>query len=102
MAGHVLQLDCPDLAGERAKLLWNGTGAGFVKIVELHVEAINAGIADIPGYRVRMHVCWGNYAGPHVHDFPLEPLLPVLYRARRSWHSPSSSQIHGISMSTPR
>lgn len=81
-AGHVLQLDCPDLAGERAKLFWNVSDADFVSIVELHVEAINAAIADIPRDRVRMHVCWGNYAGPHVHDFPLEPLLPVLYRAR--------------------
>jgi 5-methyltetrahydropteroyltriglutamate--homocysteine methyltransferase len=81
-AGHVLQLDCPDLAGERAKLFWSGSDADFLKVVELHVEAINAAIADIPRDRVRMHVCWGNYAGPHVHDFPLEPLLPLLYRAK--------------------
>jgi 5-methyltetrahydropteroyltriglutamate--homocysteine methyltransferase len=81
-AGHVLQLDCPDLASERTKLFWGGTNADFLQIVELHVAAINAAVADIPRERIRMHVCWGNYAGPHIHDFPLEPLLPLLYQAR--------------------
>jgi 5-methyltetrahydropteroyltriglutamate--homocysteine methyltransferase len=48
----------------------------------MHVAAINQAIADIPPQRVRLHLCWGNYAGPHIHDFPLEPLLPRLYQAQ--------------------
>lgn len=81
-AGHILQLDCPDLAGEHTKLFWGMAEADYLKMMELHVAAINAALADIPRERVRIHVCWGNYNGPHVHDFPLEPLLPVLYQAK--------------------
>jgi 5-methyltetrahydropteroyltriglutamate--homocysteine methyltransferase len=51
-------------------------------MVALHVDAINEAIAGIPKDRVRLHVCWGNYDGPHTHDVPLEAVLPLLYRAR--------------------
>ena len=54
----------------------------FVKAVELHVAMINQGIAGIPRDRVRLHICWGNWEGPHVHDIALDPLLPVLYQAK--------------------
>jgi RNA polymerase sigma factor (sigma-70 family) len=56
--------------------------ARFQEIVELHVEAINRALVGIPADRVRLHVCWGNYDGPHVHDVPLEAILPILYRAK--------------------
>ena len=80
--GFVLQLDCPDLAMERARFFQDETLEGFLAAVALHVDAINEAIANIPRDRVRLHLCWGNYDGPHTHDVPLEPLLPILYRAR--------------------
>ena len=80
--GFVLQLDCPDLAMERARFFRDERLEGFLRMVELHVDAINQAIAAIPPERVRLHVCWGNYDGPHTHDVPLEPVLPLLYRAR--------------------
>ena len=66
--GFVLQLDCPDLAMESARFFQHQTVAQFVKTVELHIEAINQAIVNIPPDRVRLHLCWGNYDGPHVHD----------------------------------
>jgi 5-methyltetrahydropteroyltriglutamate--homocysteine methyltransferase len=51
-------------------------------MVELHVDAINQAIAGIPASRIRLHVCWGNYDGPHTHDVPMEAILPLLYRAK--------------------
>jgi 5-methyltetrahydropteroyltriglutamate--homocysteine methyltransferase len=80
--GFVLQLDCPDLAMERGRFFQKESLDGFLKAVELHVDAINLAIAGIPPERVRLHFCWGNYDGPHTHDVPLEPVLPLLYRAR--------------------
>jgi 5-methyltetrahydropteroyltriglutamate--homocysteine methyltransferase len=80
--GLVLQLDCPDLAMERGRFFQKESLDGFLKAVELHVDAINRAIAGIPPDRVRLHFCWGNYDGPHTHDVPLEPVLPLLYRAR--------------------
>jgi 5-methyltetrahydropteroyltriglutamate--homocysteine methyltransferase len=80
--GFVLQLDCPDLAMERARFFQDEPLEGFLRMVELHVDAINRAIAAIPPERVRLHFCWGNYDGPHTHDVPLEPVLPLLYRAR--------------------
>jgi len=53
----------------------------FVKAAEMHVAAINKGIEGIPRDRVRLHCCWGNWDGPHIHDVPLELILPVLYQA---------------------
>ena len=80
--GFVLQLDCPDLAMERVRFFQHESLAGFQRAVELHVEAINQAIANIPADRVRLHLCWGNYDGPHVHDVPLEAVLPIVLRAR--------------------
>jgi 5-methyltetrahydropteroyltriglutamate--homocysteine methyltransferase len=80
--GLVLQLDCPDLAMERARFFQHESLDGFVRAVELHVEAINHAVASIPADRIRLHVCWGNYEGPHVHDVPLEAVLPAILRAR--------------------
>ncbi len=80
--GFVLQLDCPDLAMERTRFFQDESLDGFLGAVALHIDAINEAIAAIPRDRVRLHLCWGNYDGPHTHDVPLEPLLPILYRAK--------------------
>jgi 5-methyltetrahydropteroyltriglutamate--homocysteine methyltransferase len=80
--GFVLQLDCPDLAMERARFFQEAPLDKFLDAVALHVDAINEAIAGLPAERIRLHLCWGNYDGPHTHDVPLEPLLPIVYRAR--------------------
>jgi 5-methyltetrahydropteroyltriglutamate--homocysteine methyltransferase len=80
--GFVLQLDCPDLAMERARFFQDESLDGFLRNVALHVDAINEAVAAIPPDRIRLHLCWGNYDGPHTHDVPLDPLLPIIYRAR--------------------
>ena len=80
--GYVLQLDCPDLAMERARFFQNDSLERFQQAVTLHVEAINRACADIPPDRIRLHLCWGNYDGPHTHDVPLETVLPLVTRAR--------------------
>lgn len=80
--GLLLQLDAPDLAMERTFLFQDKPLAEFVKIVETHVAAINRAIVNIPPERVRLHVCWGNYDGPHIHDVALEHILPAIYQAR--------------------
>jgi 5-methyltetrahydropteroyltriglutamate--homocysteine methyltransferase len=79
--GLVLQLDCPDLAMERSRFFQDESLEGFQTMVALHVDALNRAIEGIPRERVRLHVCWGNYDGPHTHDVPLEAVLPLLYRA---------------------
>ncbi len=80
--GLVLQLDCPDLAMERARFFRRDSLERFLQMVELHVEAINRAVAAIPPDRIRLHLCWGNYDGPHTHDVPLEAVLPIVTRAR--------------------
>ena len=79
--GFVLQLDCPDLAMERARFFQDEPLDRFLAAVALHVDAINDAVKNIPADRVRLHLCWGNYDGPHTYDVPLEPLLPIIYRA---------------------
>jgi len=80
--GFVLQLDCPDLAMERMRFFQHEPLDRFQRAVELHVEAINRATAAIPADRIRLHLCWGNYDGPHVHDVPLEAILPIVLRAK--------------------
>ena len=80
--GFVLQLDAPDLAMERTFLYQDLSVKEFQKIVELHIAAVNHAVQNIPADRVRLHICWGNYDGPHNHDVPLEDILPILYQAK--------------------
>ena len=80
-AGLVLQIDAPDLAMDRTMFYRDGSDADFVKAVHLHVAMINKGVAGIPRDRVRLHVCYGNWEGPHIHDIALEKILPALYQA---------------------
>ncbi len=81
-AGFVLQLDCPDLAMSRHTTFQDLTEEEFLRQAEHHVEAINHALANVPGGAVRMHICWGNYEGPHDHDIPLERILPIILKAK--------------------
>jgi 5-methyltetrahydropteroyltriglutamate--homocysteine methyltransferase len=81
-AGFELQLDCPDLAMSRHTGYQDVSEEEFLKVAEANVEALNAATAGIPPERMRMHVCWGNYEGPHDHDIPLERVLPIILKAR--------------------
>jgi 5-methyltetrahydropteroyltriglutamate--homocysteine methyltransferase len=81
-AGFILQLDAPDLAMERTMLFQDKTDAEFVKVLEQHIAAVNLAIEGLPADRVRLHVCWGNWEGPHVHDVPMDVILPTLYKAK--------------------
>ena len=80
-AGLILQIDAPDLAMDRTMMYRDLSDNDFVKRCERHVVAINKGIEGIPRDRVRLHVCYGNWEGPHIHDIPLETILPALYTA---------------------
>jgi len=79
--GLVLQIDSPDLAMERTMQFQDKSLAEFLDIARMHVAALNEAIAGIPRDQVRLHCCWGNWEGPHVHDVPLTEILPVLYGA---------------------
>ena len=81
-AGFVLQVDCPDLAMGRHLAFPDLSNAEFVKVAEANVEALNHALRDIPPDRMRLHLCWGNYEGPHHRDIPLREILPVALRAR--------------------
>ena len=81
-AGLLVQIDAPDLAMDRTMMYRDLDDAGFVKAVERHIQAINEMIEGIPPDRVRLHVCYGNWEGPHVFDVPLEKILPPIYRAK--------------------
>jgi 5-methyltetrahydropteroyltriglutamate--homocysteine methyltransferase len=80
-AGHVLQIDSPDLAMERHRFFGHLDERAFLDQLALHVAAINKGIDGIPRDRVRLHVCWGNNDGPHIYDIAMATILPELYRA---------------------
>jgi 5-methyltetrahydropteroyltriglutamate--homocysteine methyltransferase len=80
-AGHVLQIDSPDLAMERHRFFGHLDERAFLEQLALHVAAINKGIEGIPRDRVRLHVCWGNNDGPHIYDIAMATILPELYRA---------------------
>jgi 5-methyltetrahydropteroyltriglutamate--homocysteine methyltransferase len=80
-SGFLLQLDCPDLALERHLTYNDRPLRDFLSFVERVIAAINNAIANIPRDRVRLHVCWGNYEGPHDRDVPLADILPILEKA---------------------
>jgi 5-methyltetrahydropteroyltriglutamate--homocysteine methyltransferase len=81
-AGFVLQVDCPDLAMGRHIQFASLGLAEFRRMARLHVDALNHALADVPPDRLRMHLCWGNYEGPHHHDVPLADILDVALAAR--------------------
>ena len=81
-AGFILQLDCPDLAMARHTGFQDLGEDEFIKRAELHVEAMNYALENIPADRSRFHVCWGNYEGPHDFDIPLERIIDIVLKAR--------------------
>ena len=80
-AGHILQLDCPDLAMERHTYFGDRSEREFLEFVDMVIVAIARALSDVPKECVRMHVCWGNYNGPHDVDVPLKSILPSLVNA---------------------
>ena len=80
--GFLLQLDCPDLAMSRHTGYQDLSETEFLKVAAANVEALNAATANIPPERMRMHLCWGNYEGPHDHDIPLEKVIDIVIAAR--------------------
>src|SRR5215510_3258501 len=81
-AGLVLQLDCPDLAMARHTGFQDLTETEFLKRAEHQVEVMNHAVRNIPGSSMRMHVCWGNYEGPHDYDIPLERVIGLILKAK--------------------
>lgn len=80
-AGFVLQVDCPDLAMGRHLAFPDLSNTEFVNIAEANIEALNHALRDIPPDRTRLHLCWGNYEGPHHRDIPLKEILGVVLKA---------------------
>ena len=81
-AGLILQIDSPDLGLGRHMMYKELDEAAYLARIEQHVEALNFALVDIPADRVRMHVCWGNYEGPHHKDVPLATILPTVLKAK--------------------
>ncbi|AFO88527.1 cobalamin-independent methionine synthase II family protein [Phaeobacter sp. HS012] len=77
-AGLDLQLDCPDLALSRHMLFTELSDDEFVKVAQMHVEALNHALSDVPAEKVRVHICWGNYEGPHCCDISMEKVFAPL------------------------
>jgi 5-methyltetrahydropteroyltriglutamate--homocysteine methyltransferase len=81
-SGLLVQIDAPDLAMGRHTMYRDRSVEEFLNRAAKHIEVLNHALRNVPADRVRMHVCWGNYEGPHHHDVPLERLLPVVVRAK--------------------
>ena len=81
-AGLQLQLDCPDLALSRHMLFSDLSDDEFVKIADMHVEVLNHALQNVPADKVRIHICWGNYEGPHCCDIDMDTVFPTLMRAK--------------------
>ena len=81
-AGVMLQLDCPDLAMGRHIQFAELDLAAFRKMAQLHVAALNHAVADLPPERMRLHLCWGNYEGPHHRDVAIRDILDIAFTAR--------------------
>ncbi len=81
-AGFVLQLDCPDLAMAHHTSFQDLDERAFLKRARHHVEVLNRAVRNIPAEQMRLHICWGNYEGPHDHDIALAKVLPILFKAK--------------------
>lgn len=81
-AGFLLQLDCPDLAMTRHREFANSPVEEFRDYAKRHIEVLNGALSDIPQDRIRVHICWGNYPGPHHHDVPLRDIIDLLVTIR--------------------
>jgi 5-methyltetrahydropteroyltriglutamate--homocysteine methyltransferase len=81
-AGFVLQLDCPDLAMAHHTSFQELSEADFLKRAAFHVEVLNHALRNVPADRARIHICWGNYEGPHDHDIAFAKVAPILVKAK--------------------
>jgi len=81
-AGFVLQIDCPDLAMGRHIQYADLSLSDFRKRARLHIEALNHAVANIPAEQLRIHLCWGNYEGPHHRDVPLADIIDIVFTAK--------------------
>ena len=81
-SGLFLQLDCPDLALSRHMLFQDLSDDEFLKIAELHIEVLNNALADIDAEKIRLHICWGNYEGPHVCDIDMNTVFSTLMKTK--------------------
>lgn len=86
-AGLILQVDCPDLAMGRHSKFKNKSIEEFQAIAEVHIKVMNEALTNIPAERIRMHVCWGNYPGPHHHDVPLSDIIHLVLDAKPKYLS---------------
>ncbi|MFL6798932.1 MAG: epoxyalkane--coenzyme M transferase [Xanthobacteraceae bacterium] len=81
-AGFVLQIDAPDLGSARNNQYRHLSDDEFRKVAARNIEALNGSIAGLPEERIRLHICWGNYEGPHTHDLPLVKIIDLAFKAR--------------------
>jgi 5-methyltetrahydropteroyltriglutamate--homocysteine methyltransferase len=81
-AGFQLQVDCPDLASSRSSVYSHLSDAEFVRECEMSIASLNEALRAVPAEKVRLHICWGNFEGPHVYDIPLETVLPTILKAK--------------------
>ncbi|MEM8705684.1 MAG: epoxyalkane--coenzyme M transferase [Actinomycetota bacterium] len=81
-AGYVLQLDSPDLGLGRHMMFKGQPDEDYERLATIHVEALNHAVQNIPAEMMRLHICWGNYEGPHTHDAPMSQVLPIALKAK--------------------
>ncbi len=81
-AGFLLQIDAPDLGSARNNQYRHLSDDEFRRIAERNIEALNAATEGLPADRLRLHICWGNYEGPHTHDLPLTRIIDIAFKAR--------------------
>jgi 5-methyltetrahydropteroyltriglutamate--homocysteine methyltransferase len=93
-AGFVLQIDSPDFVMMRNRQYWNKTWEEYRNSIELRVEALNHALAGLPEDRIRFHVCWGNFEGPHENDVPLKDVVDLVLKV--------NAQAYSIEAANPR
>jgi 5-methyltetrahydropteroyltriglutamate--homocysteine methyltransferase len=81
-AGFILQVDCPDLAMSRTMRFADLSVEEFRQVARMHIQVLNDLLEGLPRDRLRLHLCWGNFAGPHIHDVPLHDILDIVLQAR--------------------
>jgi 5-methyltetrahydropteroyltriglutamate--homocysteine methyltransferase len=81
-AGFILQVDCPDLAMSRTLRFSHLSVEEFRQVARMHVDVLNDALQGLPRAQLRLHLCWGNFAGPHIHDVPLHDILDIALQAR--------------------
>ncbi|UZD91338.1 cobalamin-independent methionine synthase II family protein [Cognatishimia activa] len=84
-SGLDLQLDCPDLALSRHMLFADMSDEEFLKVANMHVEALNHALQNVPSDKVRVHICWGNYEGPHCCDIPMDKVFTTLMSTKAQY-----------------